>query len=158
MTDSKTRITADKIEALVKASGLTATPQKGFLRVDGTPGNRIYIALTKTVARIDLSGFEMPGPGYCSPHCGPFGNVKQQVDFTRSEPEILETLKALLGTLASLPPVVKEAKEKKAKSPKDPTPSWSPETLIAREERLNAVRQQAEARKVAASSDRSSLL
>lgn len=158
--DNKTRIDASKIQALLVASGLKLTPQKGFVRVDGTnEGNRIYVAFTKTVARIDIAGFALLTPdgqhreGYCTPHCGPFGSVHQQVDFTRPEAAILDTIRELLLALKHAPAFVKEPKAPKAAGRKaNPNAAWSPDLLASRAARLDAIRKVAAEKGIAVSS------
>lgn len=117
-------VDAAKFETLIEASGLPYEGQKGFVRVDGPKGRRVYVASTKRVGRVDISGFEMEGPGYVTPHCGVFGNVKQQLDFSLDEDAILANFAALLEHMKTLAPVEKAARkapEKKA----DEAQGWS---------------------------------
>ena len=75
-------LTLDQVLAFLATTGLPYSKQSGFIRVDGAKGNRLYIAATKTVRRIDISGFECSPVIAQVPHCGVFGNVKQQVRLT----------------------------------------------------------------------------
>jgi len=122
MKTNVTYIDASKFEALILASGLPVAAQKGFVKVQGPKGRQVYVASTKRVGRVDISGFEMPeGPGYVTPHCGPFGNVKQQLDFSLGEDEVLANFAALLEHMKALAPVEKAARKApaaKADAPK----------------------------------------
>lgn len=120
----KTMIDASKFEAIILASGLPMTPQKGFVKVSGAKGRNVYVAATKTVGRVDLSGFTVEGEMFVEPHCGVFGNVHQQLDFEgRPEAEILMDFAWLLEHMKSLPaaeqtrkaPAKRQAKEGDAK-------------------------------------------
>lgn len=124
MKTNVTYIDAAKFEALIVASGLTMAGQKGFVKVMGPKGRVVYVASTKRVGRVDISGFEMEGPGYVTPHCGPFGNVKQQLDFSLPEDEVLSNFQKLLAHMATLSPV--EKAPRKAPAPKADEPKgWS---------------------------------
>jgi len=95
------------------------TVQSGFIRVEGAKGRRLYVAATKKVGRVDISGFEVDF-GAKIPHCGPFGNVKQQMDLSPElgEEGILANFKALVQHMLLLPAVVKEVKIKAPKAPR----------------------------------------
>lgn len=85
--------------------------QSGFLRIDGPAGSRLYVANTKTVRRVDISGFETSWTIAKIPHCGPFGAVKQQLQMDGSVEEQLARFELLVHDLLSQP-----AKEKTTKS------------------------------------------
>jgi hypothetical protein len=110
MKTNVTYIDAAKFEQSILALGLKATVQKGFVKVEGPKGRAVYVASTKRVGRVDISGFEMEGPGYVTPHVGPFGNVKQQLDMSLTEEEILANFANLLTHMSSLEPVEKTAR------------------------------------------------
>ena len=121
MRQNVTYIEASKVEAVVKESGLKTKEQGGFTCVVGSnKAYRVYVARTKKVARVDISGFKSPdGTGCVVPHCGVFGNVKQQLDFSLPEDQVLANLKSLLVYMAALPaPEVKEKKAPKVSKPK----------------------------------------
>ena len=125
MKNGVTYVDASKFEALIAASGLPMTGQKGFVKVSGPKGRQLYVAATKRVGRVDLSGFTVEGAGFQAPHCGEFGNVKQQLRFDRPEAEILMDFAWLLEHLAALPPVEKEPAAKKAAPKTAAARGWS---------------------------------
>jgi len=103
-----------EVEALLTARGLAFTEQSGFLKVI-QPGGRLYIAATKTVRRVDISGFEVTNSLGKVPHCGVFGAVKQQLKLGTDGAEALANLVAVLDILVALP-----APAPKVKAPKAP--------------------------------------
>lgn len=123
MKTNVTYIDACHFENIIAESGLPATLQKGFVRVDGPKGRRLYVASTKRVGRVDISGFEVSLGGQ-APHCGPFGNVKQQLDMSLPQEEVLENFRWLLVTMASLPAVEKPAR-KPAAAKADAPKGWT---------------------------------
>jgi hypothetical protein len=127
MKTNVTYVDAAKFEALILAAsakhGFGVVPQKGFIQVAGPRGRRLYVASTKRVGRVDISGFVMEGPGYVKPHCGEFGNVKQQLDFSLAEDAVLLNFEALLDHMATLAPVEK-AERKPAAAKADAPKGW----------------------------------
>ena len=118
-----TYIVAEKLLAALTTRNLTYIAQSGFLKVEAAKGRLIYIASTKRVGRVDISGFEVSASIGKTPHCGPFGKVKQQLRMDGTEDEVLARFDLLLAELVAQPPVVKEVKAKpapKAKSPSSP--------------------------------------
>lgn len=99
----KTLVEARKIEDLVLQSKLQAVAQAGYVKVSGAKGRNIYIARTGRVGRINLSGFTMKHPGVRDLGDLAFGSVSQEIDFERSEEEILDTVQDVLTELAALP-------------------------------------------------------
>lgn len=91
------------IEVLI-AHGIDWTVQSGFLKVS-LPGARLYIANTKTVRRVDLSGFEIPFSRCVTrlPKGGTFGKVKQQMIVGEGPENDLATFEEVLLEAASLP-------------------------------------------------------
>ena len=104
--------------------------QSGFIKVSGAKGRNMYIANTKTVGRIDLSGFEVDF-GAKLPHCGVFGNVKQQLDLdpVLREEGILRNFTAALEVMLSLPPVAKVTKAKTEVVAKEEFSTVTPEEI-----------------------------
>lgn len=146
MKTNVTYVDAAKFETLVLAAaekhGYAVTTQKGFVKVAGPKGRVLYVASTKRVGRVDISGFEMEGAGYVSPHCGPFGNVKQQLDFSLGEDAILSNMAALLDHMATLAPVEKAIRQPatpKADAPK----GWSEKVTATKTERKAKIKQAA---------------
>jgi len=104
-------------ELILNEKGVPYTEQSGFLRVEGAKGNRLYVASTKTVRRIDISGFETDRDLAKSPHTGPFGNVKQQMRLDGDEGEVLFRFAELVDRLLAQP--AKQPAEKAPKAPKE---------------------------------------
>jgi hypothetical protein len=125
MKTNVTYVDATKFEQLidngVELYGLIVTAQKGFVKVAGAKGNQVYVASTKRVGRVDISGFEVPFG--VEPAQGVFGQVRQQLDFSKPEDKILEDFANLLVALSE-----QTAKERKApvRKPKADAPKgWS---------------------------------
>ncbi len=59
MKKGVTYIDAAKFEAVITEMGLTPNAQAGFVKVCGAKGRNVYIARTKRVGRVDLSGFSV---------------------------------------------------------------------------------------------------
>lgn len=109
-------VDAAKFETILKTiEGVSLTVQKGFVKVSGKKGRNVYIALTKTVGRVDLSGFEFDGPGVVALGDSSFGSVTQQMDFTLPEEDILSAFEAIVSHMASLEErvIVRKARERK---------------------------------------------
>jgi hypothetical protein len=137
MKTNVTYVDSAKFEAIIKNSGLPYNVQS-CVKVIGPKGHNVYVCAGKNVTgRVDISGFEMDGPGYVEPHCGRFGNVRQQLDFSLSEDAILENFAALLEHMKTLEPKAKP--ERKAPAPKKDAPvGLSPEFRAKRLEALKA--------------------
>lgn len=91
------------LEKLARELGLTVVEQKGFIKVAADSKHRVYIAKTKLVGRVDLSGFKTSGiPGVVDLGGESFGMVHQQIDFTRPAPETLETFQNVLLAMTAL--------------------------------------------------------
>lgn len=111
-------MTLDQALAIVTQFGLEFKAQSGFVKVFGPKGNQVYIANTKTVRRIDISGFECDPSVAQVPHTGPFGNVKQQVRLAGySVQEQMSNLHVVLETMVHQPAKVKAPKAKAEKAP-----------------------------------------
>jgi hypothetical protein len=123
MKKQTTYIDAIHFETLLKDLKFKPLAQAGFVKVAGKKGRNVYIAKTKRVGRIDLSGFEVKMVGIEDLGGEAFGAVKQQVDFSRTQDEILATTKAVLEHM-----VTPEARviERKSPAPKANAPKgWS---------------------------------
>lgn len=151
MKKNVTYVDAAKFETIAKASGLPLTLQAGFVKIAGPKGHNVYVAATKRVGRVDLSGFTMDVPGVNTlGEDEKFGNVLAQMDFSRSEEEILATFAEVLAHMATLAP--KEKVSRKASAPKAPVAQgWStdiPKAPVvdkaARLEKLKAAKKKSE--------------
>lgn len=115
----KTSIAAEKLASIVSAAGLTSTAQAGFIKVHGPAGYDVYVAATKNVSRVDLAGFEFATClGVTNLGSKSFGRVKQQLDFTQPEAQVLATFALVLDFMKALAPVENAAKP--AKAPRAP--------------------------------------
>lgn len=153
MKKNVTYVDAAKFETILKASGLVFTLQKGFVKVQGPKGRNLYVAATKRVGRVDISGFETDLAGITSLGELAFGNVKQQLDFSRTEDEILATFTAVLAHMATLPAV--EKAQRKPSAPRESNvQGWSTEvpkapasSPLTKEERIAQMKEKNAARK-----------
>lgn len=107
-------IALEKYESIIHELGFTLRSQSGYHRIDGPTGRRMYVANTKTVRRIDLSGFEVEKMKKEKV----FGRVTGQLDLdpTLGEEGILNLFRDTLKHMLTLPPEVKEAKPKAPKA------------------------------------------
>lgn len=121
-----TYIDAAKFEGIITAKGLTPVPQAGFVKVSGAKGRTLYVARTKRVGRVDLSGFEAPAEmGTRNLGGESFGAVTQQLRFDLPEAEVLANFEKVLDHMLTLP--AREV-EKKSATPKASAPKaqgWS---------------------------------
>src|SRR5271165_1078316 len=120
--------------------GLPTKEQAGFVKIIGPKGRQVYVAKTKLVGRVDISGFEVrtiPGLEQSVTYLGgeSFGGVKEQLNMQpdRTEESILEDFAKILGHMTTLPAVEKEKKGKKAAS--SPEVEKSEEELKAERKR-----------------------
>jgi hypothetical protein len=133
MKTNVTYVDAAKFETLITASELPMTAQKGFIKVQGPKGNAVYVASTKRVGRVDISGFTVEYG--VAPHCGPFGNVKQQLNFGQTEEAILEDFTRLLADLKLQAPVEKPVRKPAAPKANEPK-GWSPDIKESRKAKI----------------------
>lgn len=119
MKKNITYVAQDKVETIIaKHPGLTVTTQAGFVKLSAAAGRNLYVARTKGVGRIDVSGFLFEDPGVRTLGEGErFGKVHQQFDFTRTEDEILASLDACLGHMLTLPAAEKVKRESPMAAP-----------------------------------------
>jgi hypothetical protein len=139
MKTNTTYVDACHFEQIIEASGLAYEPQKGFIKVKGATGRQVYVASTKRVGRVDISGFLMEGPGIRDLGGESFGAVKQQLDFSLTQDEILGHFARTLEVLKALPPA---EKVKRSMAPKKgPQPKgWSEKTQQTRADRMALIR------------------
>jgi hypothetical protein len=148
MKTNATYLPREKYEAIMTKLGISWTEQSGFLKAEPVKGRRLYVAATKKVGRVDLSGFEF-AHGTKRPDQGPFGRVLQQLDVTGTEEEVLARFEAIAAHLLTLQPEEKAPKAPKAKAPKAvsattegevPAPAVdSPEAIRSRMELIKRV-------------------
>jgi hypothetical protein len=128
MSDNKTKkqlIDACKFEELIRASGLPCDLKQGWVKVKGKGPHRVYVPRSNRVGRVDVA-FPIPETeGVRALGGESFGAVTHQLDFTRTEDEILSTFAGVLDVLAQQEPVAKPAAEKAAKSAAPKPIGWS---------------------------------
>ena len=108
-------VAQEKFLQLASDLSLSTSEQAGFIKVHGPKGRQVYIAKTKMVGRVDISGFEVREvfPGAIKYLGGEgFGAVKEQLnmDPDRTEEAILEDFARILGHMTTLPPTEKVKK------------------------------------------------
>lgn len=132
----KIYIDAAKIEAILIAASMSYEPQAGFVKVSGPKGRNLYVAKTKRVARVDVSGFEVDSKEFGVTNLGgeSFGAVKQQLNFDQLEGESVEDgEKRILGNFQKLCEHMKTLSERipekkgtaKAGEKKEKAAGWS---------------------------------
>lgn len=109
-----TYVSQDALVAVAQAKGLPVQEQKGWLKVTCAPGRLAYVARTKRVGRVNLSGFEFER-GTVDLGGESFGTVKQILDMARPEAEILTAFAEILDHASRLPA---REKEKRTMQPK----------------------------------------
>lgn len=111
----KVAVDLAKFEAIVQKSGAPCTEQRGYLKVEPAPGRKLYVAKTKTVRRVDVSGtgLEKWGVGgVLDLGDQKFGEVRQQLDFSRTEDEVLAAFELTIEELRAMGPRAKQSKKK----------------------------------------------
>lgn len=96
MKKNVTYVDACHFEKIIKESGCEVRVQAGFVQVKAPNGNRLYVGKTKRVGRVDISGWMSTDPGVLDLGDDSFGAVHQQLDFSRTESEILESFRSIL--------------------------------------------------------------
>lgn len=121
MKKNVTYIDQVKFEEIVRGCGLPWQEQKGFVKIQASPGRCLYVARTKRVGRVDLAGFRFQDAGVRDLGGESFGAVEQQLDFSRTEAEILATFEAATRHAMTLPARVREPRAQlEPKAPKVP--------------------------------------
>ncbi len=133
-------------EAAILAAGLTFVEQSGFLRVEAAKGRRMYVAATKTVRRVDLSGWE--SPTLAVPHrLGTFGAVTQMLPIAGTPEEQVARFVEALEVMKSLAP----REVTKAGAAKAPKAKKAVEVPQVPEDRMALIRKVAAEKNVAVS-------
>lgn len=111
-------IPKEKFTEILDKEKVAYTVQSGFIRVEGPKGRRMYVANTKGVRRVDISGFSLQHGGV-APMGGEFGRVKQQLDFNLPEETVLKNFWDGVKYMLTLPPseTARKLPEKKAEEP-----------------------------------------
>jgi hypothetical protein len=155
-------VAVEKFLQLASDLGMQSEEQKGFWKIHGPKGRQVYVARTKNVGRVDISGFEVREvlPGSVNYLGGEkFGAVQEQLnmDPSRTEEAILEDFAKILAHMASLEPVVKEKKGKKAASSAEPELSEE-DKKAARQRRARLLQEVAQSKGVALSKEAQELV
>lgn len=107
-----------KLKELVTAVGLTAVENSGFLKVNGgVKGKNVLIA--KKGGRVDLSGFSLSEAAVRQvseqeARDKHLGKVRGQIDFDKSDDEVLASFTAALAELKVAPPAPAPEPEQEA--------------------------------------------
>lgn len=118
----------------VAALGLTSEEKSGFIKVQapGVKGKRVYIA--RKGGRVDLSGFSITTEAVrqiteAEAQEKHMGKVRGQLDFEKSDEEVLAAFNAALAELAvPNPEPVKAAKPAKEETGEESAPANTEET------------------------------
>jgi hypothetical protein len=119
-------------ETILTIAGLTFLEQSGFLKVEAAKGRKIYVAATKMVGRVDISGFEVSSSIGQRPHCGEFGKVKQQLRMEGTVEEVTARFTELVTILLAQPAVEAVVKAPKVKAEKKAAVEVKPSTVLDR--------------------------
>lgn len=129
-----TRIEAARFQEIYGGrTDVTVREQAGFVRIEATNGLRLYVAKTKEVARVDLSGFTMDG-GTVALGGEAKGGVSQRLDFSLSADEVLSNFRRAIDLMVSLPKPEKAkrlAPTTSAKAAKEQYEAHVPGTSVA---------------------------
>jgi len=152
--------TREQYIAAIEKAGAAWTEQSGFIKVQSQSGARLYVAATKTVRRVDMSGFELPLSEQLTnlPKGGVFGKVLQQMVVGTGPEGDLERFEEVLAAMLALPVPEKVVKVKAPKAPKAkgavktaPVPR-APETTQSKADRIALIKKIAMERGLAISS------
>ncbi len=117
-----TKVKGEKFLKIVEKLGLKCTKQTSNYRVEDAAGaRRFYIPTTKSVHRIDVSGFthelatdwDRAYPGKKAPT----GHVKQVVNFAQEEELVLRSFYKMAKSIASAPAAEPAPEEVPAEAP-----------------------------------------
>lgn len=114
MKKNLTYVPAEKFSAIIAARSLETKEGKGFTRVTGRLGCRLYVANTKAVGRVDLQtahGLEDGDANEVVPFC----NITHQLDFARPEADILAAFERACIALDEAPAPAKKPRKMTAK-------------------------------------------
>ena len=121
---TKTLVDAAKFEELIIASGLEAEAQAAFVKVRGATGRAVYVARSKRVGRVTLSGFTVEHEGVHDLGELSYGSVSQELTFAgRTEEQVLSAFADVLETLVSLPAA--EPRKRSSSAKDDGTIGWT---------------------------------
>ena len=109
-----TKVLASKLLAVCSKTGLKVVQQPSQYRVEGTDGRRFYIPGTKSVHKVELSGWshelavtwESVFPGKKAPS----GKITHVVDFSKTEKEILRAFYKMAKAIAPKAPASSPSK------------------------------------------------
>lgn len=107
-------VQSEKLLGIVEELGLQAEPMAAFYKV-AVGGRAVYIAKSKKVARVDLSGFDIKHPAVtriteAEAKELKLGKVRGQINFDKTEDRVLEAFRTSLEMMKHLAEVpVEEA-------------------------------------------------
>jgi hypothetical protein len=108
----KTYIPREKLEKIARDAGCVLTEKTTCIMVKkGTSPNRLYIAKTAGVNRVNINGFRVPDPALAAtPPGGTMGTFLQVVRFDYPVAQVLANFKKICEQLDSYTPVKNERK------------------------------------------------
>ncbi|MBV8068275.1 MAG: hypothetical protein JO270_00120 [Acidobacteriaceae bacterium] len=99
-------VQSEKLMEIVEELGLQAEPMAAFYKV-AVGGRAVYIAKSKKVARVDLSGFDIKHPAVTRISENEarelkLGKVRGQINFEKTEDRVLEAFRTSLEMMKHL--------------------------------------------------------
>jgi hypothetical protein len=99
-------VQSEKLLGIVEEMGLQAEPMAAFYKV-AVGGRAVYIAKSKKVARVDLSGFDIKHPAVtriteADAKELKLGKVRGQINFEKTEERVLEAFRTSLEMMKHL--------------------------------------------------------
>lgn len=111
----KTTIPFDRLVAIAREEGCPITEKGTSTMVGKAGGNRLYIAKTRDVARVNINGFKIPDPGLAmTPPGGPVGTFLQVVRFDLPEATVLANFRHICRNLERYTPEPKKPRGRPA--------------------------------------------
>jgi hypothetical protein len=106
----KTTIPIERLKAIAVQEGCQLDDRETCIRImRGTSSNRLYIARTRDVARVNINGFRIPDPELAkTPDGGPVGTFLQVVRFDLPEVQVLKNFRQICRNLDGYPPEAKK--------------------------------------------------
>lgn len=114
--DIKTYISFDTLVKIAEEEGCEVILKTTCALVrKGKVNNRLYIARTKDVRRININGFHIPDPTIArTPRGGPVGTFVQEFNFSLPEPQVLANWRKVCRELDQFTPDPKKERQRPA--------------------------------------------
>lgn len=106
----------DRLLSIAREEGCTLTEKTTCVMITrGKSDNRLYVAKTQNVARVNVNGFKIPDPEVAkSPEGGPVGTFLQVIRFDHPEPKVLENFRSVCRGLDQYAPEEKKKRGRPA--------------------------------------------